>query len=201
MGHRAQHADRDVHHATAKAHERTARNIHPGGWLVSGGERPLSTLLGSCVAVCLHDPQLHIGGMNHFLLPARRGNIGSETEVFLAGDYAMEVLVNALMKRGARKSRLVAKAFGGSNVVGAISMAIGDSNARFATEWLAREGIPLLASDLGGKQARKVIFVPRTGEAFCRRIPNGRTSADLARAEAGYGESLVAAPAKPIDYF
>lgn len=201
MVHRSHDADKEAHHATAKAHERTARNIHPGGWVVSGGERPLSTLLGSCVAVCLHDPLLSIGGMNHFLLPARRGNIGSDTEVFLAGDYAMEVLVNAVMKRGASKSRLLAKAFGGSNVVGAISMAIGDSNVRFATEWLAREGIPLVACDLGGKQARKVIFVPQTGEAFCRRIPSTRTNAELARVEAGYEESLVSAPPKPIDYF
>lgn len=201
MEHRSHHAAKCTHHTIAKAHERTAQNIHPGRWLVSGGERPLSTVLGSCVAVCLYDPLLRIGGMNHFLLPARRGNIGSDTEVFLAGDYAMEVLVNALMKRGARKPRLVAKAFGGSNVVGAISMAIGESNARFATEWLAREGIPLAASDLGGKQARKVIFVPQTGEAFCRRIPLGSANVSLVRAESGYAENLVTARPTPIDYF
>ena len=155
---------------SGKSLERLALNINPGGWAVED-ERPIATLLGSCVAVCLYDPKLHLGGMNHFLLPSINRSANADIDVILNGDYAMEVLVNALLDKGAQKKRLVAKAFGGGNIVNSIRMAIGDRNAEFAQEWLKREGIPLLASDFGGPWSRKVICVPATGEAFCRRTP------------------------------
>lgn len=154
---------------TARDYERLAYNIHPGGWAVNT-ERPLSTLLGSCVAVWLHDPEAGLGGMNHFLLPTRL-DFRNEEDVVLAGDYAMEALLNAMLNRGARKEGLVAKAFGGGNVVSSIRLAIGTRNATFAQEWLQREGIRLLASDFGGPWSRKVIGVPQTGEVYCRRSP------------------------------
>jgi chemotaxis protein CheD len=176
---------------TAKDFERLAFNINPGGWAVET-ERPISTLLGSCVAVCLYDPKLHLGGMNHFLLPTKRVGAGDDTDVVLAGDYAMEVLVNAMLAKGAHKDRLVAKAFGGGNIVSSIRMAIGDRNAEFAVEWLAREGIQLTASDFGGPWSRKVVWVPNTGEAFCRRSPVNQAAVEVVKAEAAYEQSLAA---------
>jgi len=185
---------------TGKDFERLALNINPGGWSVET-ERPISTLLGSCVAVCLYDPVFKLGGMNHFLLPSKRAGATDDTDVVLAGDFAMEVLVNAMLARGARKERLVAKAFGGGNIVSSIRMAIGDRNAEFATEWLAREGIPLTASDFGGPWSRKVICVPNPGEAFCRQAPVNQAVAEVVKAEAAYEQQLSMAKAKKVELF
>jgi chemotaxis protein CheD len=180
------HVDHDP-----KELERRARNINPGGWAVES-ERPITTLLGSCVAVCLYDPKMRIGGMNHFLLPSRAKNSSDDTDVILAGDYSMEVLLNTMLNKGAAKPRLVAKAFGGGTIVTSILMAIGQRNADFAKEWLEREGIPLMAQDFGGAWSRKVIFTPNGGDAFCRRMPISQPDVkDVVRAEQAYEQSLV----------
>jgi chemotaxis protein CheD len=179
-------------HQTGKDFERIALNINPGGWVVET-DRPISTLLGSCVAVCLHDPKLKLGGMNHFLLPTSANSSNGDVNVILNGDYSMEVLVNALLNHGAQKSRLIAKAFGGGTIISSIRMDIGERNSVFAHEWLEREGIPLVASDFNGPWSRKVVFIPNSGEAFCRRIPTTQANAsEVARAELEYERSLAA---------
>jgi chemotaxis protein CheD len=188
----------DISHLTGKDFERMARNINPGGWAIET-ERPIATLLGSCVAVCLYDPKLKIGGMNHFLLPSRTSSANADTDIVLNGDYAMEVLANGLFNKGARKERLVAKAFGGGTIVSSIRMAIGERNAEFAHEWLDREGIPLVASDFSGPWSRKVVFVPQTGDAFCRRIPITQDVAiQVVKAEQEY-ETSLAQPKKAVE--
>jgi chemotaxis protein CheD len=188
----------DISHLTGKDFERMARNINPGGWAIET-ERPISTLLGSCVAVCLYDPKLRIGGMNHFLLPSRTSSANADTDIILNGDYAMEVLANGLFNKGARKERLIAKAFGGGTIVSSIRMAIGERNAEFAHEWLDREGIPLVASDFSGPWSRKVVFVPQTGDAFCRRIPITQDVAiEVVKAEQEY-ESSLTQPRKAVE--
>ena len=176
--------------------ERRARNINPGGWTVET-ERPITTLLGSCVAVCLYDTRLRLAGMNHFLLPSRAKSASDDMDVILAGDYSMEVLLNTMLGKGAVKQRLVAKAFGGGTIVTSILMAIGQRNSEFAKEWLEREGIPLIAQDFGGAWSRKVIFTPDGGDAFCRRLPITQPGVqDVVRAERDYEQSLLR-PAKP----
>ena len=171
--------------------ERRARNINPGGWAVEK-IRPITTLLGSCVAVCLYDPKLRLAGMNHFLLPSRAKSSGDDTDVILAGDYSMEVLLNTMLNQGAAKSRLVAKAFGGGTIVTSILMAIGQRNAEFAKEWLEREGIPLTAQDFGGSWSRKVIFTPDGGDAFCRRLAITQSGVqEVVAAERDYEQSLI----------
>ncbi|MBK5933994.1 chemotaxis protein CheD [Rhodovulum imhoffii] len=119
----------------------------------------LSTVLGSCVAVCMMDPMAGIGGMNHFLLPERDGPDG-ETVKF--GAYAMELLINALLKGGARRSRLAAKVFGGSSLNDNLRD-IGRDNADFARGFLTNEKIPILSESLGGTSARRIRFSPATG--------------------------------------
>ena len=176
--------------------ERLALNINPGGWSVQT-DRPIATLLGSCVAVCFYDPKLKLAGMNHFLLPSRASSKNTDDDVVLNGDYAMEVLRNAMYAKGAQSGRLVAKAFGGGNIVNSIQMAIGARNAEFAKEWLAREGIPLVASDFGGAWSRKVIIDPVSGDAFCRRNPiNQPEVMAMVKAESDYEKSLIV-PKKP----
>lgn len=187
---------------TGKELERLASTIHPGGWSVSL-DRPIATLLGSCVAVCLFDPKLKIGGMNHFLLPHRDKSAEIDTDTILSGSYSMEVLTNALMIRGAQKQRLVAKVFGGGTIVSTIRMAIGQRNVEFATDWLKREGIPIVASDVLGPWSRKVIFVASTGDAFCRRMAITQDIADqVSKEEEAYEKTLtVPAPSKGVELF
>ncbi len=188
----------DPSHLSGRDFERIARNINPGAWAIETN-KPIATLLGSCVAVCLYDPVLRIGGMNHFLLPSTSNTSNADTDIILNGDYSMEVLVNGLLNKGAKKVRLVAKAFGGGTILSSIRMAIGERNAEFAREWLEREGIPLVASDFCGPWSRKVIFVPQTGDAFCRRIPTTQAdSVEVAKAELAYEKSL-AKPVKTVE--
>ena len=121
----------------------------------------LMTILGSCVATCLWDERRGIGGMNHFLLP--EGSSG-DSEVRLYGAHAMELLINDLMKRGAKKERLKGKLFGGASMIEGLS-AVGARNATFAKKFLEREGIPCIAESLGGKRARRIRFWPVQGKA------------------------------------
>ncbi|MFT3850959.1 MAG: chemotaxis protein CheD [Propionivibrio sp.] len=176
--------------------ERSARNIQPGAWSVDS-EKPLSTLLGSCVAVCLFDPALRIGGINHFMLPEMGRSKYGDVNSLLSGNFAMETLLNALLGRGARKARLQAKAFGGGTIIDsdAGTPNIGQRNASFAKEWLQREGIPLLSSDFLGPWSRKIIFLPFNGEAFCKRqVTNMVTAGVIAREEKNYAETLRQKP-------
>lgn len=145
-----------------------ANHLNPGAWAVER-QRPISTLLGSCVAVCLHDATNGLGGMNHFLLPSRSSASEATADIVLAGDASMEVLVNAMLGKGARKDRLVAKVFGGGTIISSIRMAIGERNASFATEWLRREGIRIAVTDVLGNYSRKLVFDPVSGDAWCRR--------------------------------
>ncbi|QID16809.1 chemotaxis protein CheD [Nitrogeniibacter mangrovi] len=178
-----------------------ARNLNPGAWAVER-ERPLATLLGSCVAVCLHDPRRRLAGMNHFLLPSRHGTRHDQTDIVLAGDAAMEVLANAMFARGAVKADLVAKVFGGGTITSTIDLAIGERNARFALEWLAREGIRTVAQDVMGRFSRRLVFDPASGDAWCRRqAVDGSAVRRLAQAEAALAQRLSAAPGGGIELF
>lgn len=181
----------------SKEIERQARTIHPGAWAIEP-ERPLATLLGSCVAVCLFDPQVRVGGLNHFMLPSIRRSHHDDVDTLLSGSFAMESLLNALLQRGARKERLQAKAFGGGTIINTSgsTMNIGVRNATFAKEWLAREDIPLVASDFLGPWSRKVLFLPNTGDAYCRRMVTNMAAAEvIAREEQAYADSLLRKPA------
>lgn len=170
--------------------ERGSRVLHPGEWGVET-DVPLSTLLGSCVAVCLFDARAGVGGMNHFLLPNRASRPDDDPDVVLAGDWAMEILVNDMLARGARKARLVAKAFGGGDITQALQRSIGQRNAQFARDWLRQEGIVLAAEDFGGPCSRKVVFDPRNGDAYCRRQSvQSSLALQVAREEAHYAAKL-----------
>lgn len=180
--------------------ERHARNVHLGAWAIDAAQ-PMSTLLGSCVAVCLFDPPLRIGGINHFMLPDMGRSKHGDVDSLLSGNFAMEALLNALLDKGAKKVRLQAKAFGGGTIINtdAGSLSIGMRNANFAKEWLVREGIPLLSSDFLGPWSRKIIFLPFSGEAFCKRLVTNMATAEvIAREERAYAETLLQKP-KSVD--
>ena len=135
-------------------------NVIQGDYVISeDSDAILTTVLGSCIAVCLYDTVRGIGGTNHFLLPNREGEGGDNVRY---GAYAMELLINGLLKKGAERSRLEAKFFGGGNMIGNMRN-IGGSNAEFAKQFLADEGIVCRAESTGGTQARRIRFWPTTG--------------------------------------
>lgn len=121
----------------------------------------LSTVLGSCISVCLFDPAAQIGGMNHFLLPAGRGEDSGHIRF---GVNAMESLINLLLANGATRGTLQAKLFGGARISANLPD-IGRANAAFAHTFLRDEGIPCISESVGGNSARRVIFRPVTGQA------------------------------------
>ncbi len=176
------------------------------GHVVVTSESAIATLLGSCVSVCLIDPELRLIGMNHFLLPQVRKHIGTK-DASLAGMAAMENLVNAMMKRGANKARLQAKAFGGAHVLNLPSIkqsiAPGERNIHFTREWLSAEKIPLVAMDLGGQVARKIVADPATGQVHCRHISRAVVPNDtLLRVEIEYSRKLeLELDKRHIDFF
>ena len=132
---------------------------------VSEPDTLISTLLGSCIAVCLHDGVARVGGMNHFLLGEPGvGHAPSPQDMQRYGVHAMELLVNALMKKGAARSRLRAHIYGGATMIAGLG-GIGSSNAAFAQRFIADEGIAIGHVDVGGTLARKVEFMPYLGKA------------------------------------
>lgn len=137
-------------------------NVIQGEFHVSN--RPddvITTILGSCVAACIFDPVRKVGGMNHFLLP---GTDPRDRQNIKYGAYAMEKLINALLRKGAQRASLEAKLFGGASVVRSLSD-IGKNNGEFAKVFLKDEGIKLAGGCLGGTQGRRIRFWPHTGRA------------------------------------
>jgi chemotaxis protein CheD len=170
-----------------------AIKVHPGEFYVTSQHIALVTILGSCVSACIRDPVAGIGGMNHFMLP-ETGSIGPNGGSARYGSYAMELLVNELLKEGATRSRLEAKVFGGGNVLKSFSTnPIGTSNARFVREYLATEGIPIVAEDLLGDYARKLYFFPATGRVLVCKLGIGVAAPDL-DSERAYGQRLKVEP-------
>ena len=130
----------------------------------------VSTVLGSCIAVCLQDPVARVGGMNHFLLgePVTGYELGPQ-DMQRYGVHAMEVLINALMQKGAARDRLKAHIYGGANVVAGLGT-IGSQNAAFARRFCKTEAIAIAHEDVGGSFARRVEFLPHEGKSRCARV-------------------------------
>ncbi len=144
-----------------------AVKLLPGEYFVHHEDMLLLTTLGSCIAVCLWDRRANVGGMNHFMLPDSSSDSGRY------GPYAMEVLINALMKKGAQRMTLEAKVFGGAHVLNTVaseSMKVGQRNTEFALNYLATERIPVVVKDVEGECPRTVCFLPRSGKAMLKRL-------------------------------
>jgi chemotaxis protein CheD len=173
-----------------------AAKLLPGEYYVTGEDMMLVTVLGSCVSACIRDPQTRVGGMNHFMLPdAGRGGDGLVGESARYGTYAMEVLINTILKQGARRASLEAKVFGGGNVLDGLTVAnVGPRNAAFVREFLRIEQIPIRAQDLEDVYPRKLHFFPRTGRVMLKKLKSMHNRT-LVEREHAYRQRLVQAPA------
>jgi len=169
--------------------KRNVAIIHPGEYYASGEDIYISTVLGSCIAVAFFDPEKQVGGLNHFMLPgtiSREDAILSESGKY--GMYAMELVINDLLKLGANRKRIRAKVFGGGHVLhGSLQESdnVPKSNITFAFEYLKMEGFPVDSSDVGGTIARKIFFDPRTAKVLLKRI-TGKLIVDVEKEEEDY---------------
>jgi chemotaxis protein CheD len=170
---------------------RNAVKLLPGEFFVAREDILLSTVLGSCVSACIWDPALKIGGMNHFMLP---GDSSPDPAPITAasgryGVFAMEQLINEIIKRGGRKSSLEAKVFGGGAVLRNFStINVGDRNAEFVMDFLRTEKIRVSSQDLLDIHPRRVAFFPVTGRALSKKLM--QTEASLVTAEQKYNVRL-----------
>jgi chemotaxis protein CheD len=142
-----------------------AVKVLPGEYWVDSDDMLVMTTLGSCIAACLWDRQARVGGMNHFMLPEGAGDCGRY------GSYAMELLINEMMKRGATRQTMEAKIFGGGAVIsGMNSLNVGERNTQFVTDYLKTERIPIVSKDVLDVYPRKVCFLPASGKAMVKRL-------------------------------
>jgi chemotaxis protein CheD len=169
--------------------------LYSGDYYVTGqpGEM-IVTILGSCVAACMHDPVARVGGMNHFLLPEAAPSVDTSDpqESTRYGAFAMEQLINGILKLGGVKKRLEVKVFGGANVTSSSAM-IGSKNVAFVKEFLRKEGLSIDSSDLGEDYPRRLRYYPDTGKVMLLKL---RRRADMAVVdeEKKFAESLKNKP-------
>jgi len=171
--------------------------ILPGEFYMTRDNVAIATTLGSCISACIWDSKLGIGGMNHFMLPmtnkaehevdwASRGVASDATRY---GNFAMEHLINLILKYGGQRRYLKAKVFGGSKVFKQMSN-IGDKNIEFVQDYLKMENITLVDADIGSVYPRKVIFEPFSGRAFVKKLESLHNDT-ISRRESDYSDQIV----------
>lgn len=158
-----------------RRHNYWAAKILPGEFYVTKGKELISTVLGSCVSVCIRDPIMGIGGMNHFMLPEEgdfsSANWGSDPNSRMTryGNWAIEFLINELIKIGADRNRFEVKVFGGGQVIANMSD-VGQRNILFTFAYLQKEGMSSVATDVGDAFPRKVIYFPESGKVLIKKL-------------------------------
>lgn len=179
---------------------RAVVKVMPGEYFVGDDDVLVMTTLGSCIATCLWDPRARVGGMNHFMLPEAAG-AAEHDQAGRYGSFAMELLINEILDRGAARSGLEAKVFGGGRIVaGMHGLDVGERNTRFVLDYLQTERIPVVSSDVRGNRPRKVCFLPASGQAMVKRLAPAH-AATLAAGESLAAQRPMPAGAGSIDLF
>jgi chemotaxis protein CheD len=170
-----------------------AAKILPGEYYFTNKDMLIVTVLGSCVSACIRDRVTGLGGMNHFMLPD--GGDGSPISASARyGSYAMEILINDLLKAGAKRDNMEAKVFGGGAVLkGFTAINVGERNAAFVQTFLKNERIRIVAEDLNDIYPRKVYFFPRTGKVLVKKLMQTHNDT-LAKRESEYASRLKKQP-------
>lgn len=167
-----------------------AAKILPGEFYVTSHDEAVITTLGSCVSACIRDRVFCIGGMNHFMLPEAGGNAldasDFASEATRYGSFAMEQLINEILKAGGRRENLEIKLTGGGRVLAHMTTDIGDKNIRFVKEYLYNEGLNTVGEDLGGTWPRRVVYFPASGKVRVKKM-GGK---DVINQEQAYQEQI-----------
>ena len=171
---------------------RVVAKILPGEFYLTRCDELVGTVLGSCVSACIRDRLLGLGGMNHFLLPDTCIDSDTTGRAMRYGSFAMEQLINQILKFGGDRDRLEAKLTGGGRIISGMGD-VGAHNTRFAQQYLAREGIEVVAEDLGGDCPRKVLYHPASGTLRVKRLKSLHNDT-LLRRERSYRDGLKKRP-------
>ena len=173
-----------------------AAKILPGEYYVTRHDECVTTVLGSCVSACIRDVRTGIGGMNHFMLPLKRDNINDAiiSDAARYGNFAMEHLINDIMKYGGSRNNLEFKVFGGGKIMQNM-MGIGEKNIQFVLEYLKTEGFTAKISDLGDIYPRKIIYFPKSGRALMKKLKSMHNNTIIER-ESRYIDQLKEEPIK-----
>ncbi|MCG8315303.1 MAG: chemoreceptor glutamine deamidase CheD [Pseudomonadales bacterium] len=186
-----------------------AAKILPGQFYVSNAGEMVVTVLGSCISACVRDPINKIGGMNHFMLPVQRTNMQQDnnkpsflTDAARYGNWAMEYLINEILKNGGKRENLEVKVFGGGKVISHMNQIdVGGQNITFVHEYLLREGLKILAEDVGGPHPRKVLYFSDTGSVKVRKLRSVSNDTVFER-EVSYSQDInKQAPEGSIELF
>ena len=174
-----------------RTHHIYAAKILPGEYYVTMHGEMITTVLGSCISACIRDSKLGIGGMNHFMLPHTSTDKSSwqcSSTAARYGHYAMEIVINDILKNGGKRENLEVKLFGGGQVL-AQKTSVGDNNISFARDYVNTEGLYLASEDLGGTHPRKVIFYPDTGRVRMKKLKT-MANETIAKREHNYQERI-----------
>ncbi|MCH2058452.1 MAG: chemoreceptor glutamine deamidase CheD [Thalassotalea sp.] len=185
-----------INHYWDKQRNIVVAKILPGEFYMTSNALTISTTLGSCIAACIWDDRMGIGGMNHFMLPITDksinevdwGSRGLASDAYRYGNFAMEHLVNTILKNGGYRDNLKAKVFGGGKVLKKMSD-VGERNIDFVFDYLSTEKISVVSYDVGSIYPRKVLFEPTTGRAFVKKLDN-LSNDTIAQREQDYRSSI-----------
>ena len=166
--------------------------ILPGEFYVTRGHERIVTVLGSCISACIRDTRSHVGGMNHFMLPANQLEPADSLTLNRYGNFAMENLINEILKNGGNRHYLEVKIFGGGKVLRQ-NFDVGMRNINFAKSYLDNEGLKIVAEDVAGIYPRKVVYDPITGKVKVKLLKQTRTNT-LIKREEEYHKSLEVQP-------
>ncbi len=172
--------------------------ILPGEYYVTINDESIITVLGSCVSACIRDRIFGVGGMNHFMLPedssSGEGKLSMEGKAARYGGFAMEQMINDILKNGGSRENLEVKIFGGGRVLKNMStMDIGRRNINFVNEYIQTEGLTLLSEDVGDIYPRKVMYFPATGKVKLKKLRNMHNKT-IAEREMSYRNTIIKQP-------
>lgn len=186
-----------IHRYWDPTHLKFVAKIQPGEVYVGNKGEIISTVLGSCISVCMYDSGKGLSGMNHFMLPRGTGQSGPKdisSNSTRYGNWAMEFLINEMIKAGARKETLDVKVFGGGRVLSDMEfMDIGQRNIDFVFSYLVQEGMPINCHDVGGIYPRKVLFFGDTGRVRVKKLKETRDE-NITFRERSYANNINSTP-------
>lgn len=188
----------------SEKHARDVVNIQAGDCYVTNEDEGITTVLGSCIAACIRSPELKIGGMNHFMLPASKAATNADSGFAMRyGAFAMEYLINEILSKGGNRGTLEVKLFGGASIMASLSD-VGERNIAFVREFLTTEGYKVSSEDLGDVNPRRVMYFPHTGKAMVKRLQEV-SKAEIVSREQEHMRTIVTppkqAPAVEVELF
>ncbi len=188
----------DINRYWDKTHNIFAAKILPGQYYVTANNEAIVTVLGSCVSACIRDKVFGIGGMNHFMLPLNKGmshaEVSSMSNAGRYGNFAMEKMINDILKNGGTRENLEIKIFGGGKVLKNMqTLDIGNGNINFVREYIKTEQLNLVGEDVGDVFPRKVIYFPLTGKVKVKKLRQLHNKTIIER-ETNYMSSIEVKP-------